>query len=294
MRRPRPVFQRPTNGGLLWLANERLTVIERIYKAEHFHVFGITPVGDWLDRLIWEIEHYECAVAFVGQATGSWAAGTSYTVTYTPTAGNVIVLHHTAAQTNATITSISQTNVTWGASADQSSNTLRCSQLWSGLAAASPGNTITINLANAPSSAGANASEYSGLDSSAWLDSSAGSRGANSGSGTTVTTATVTPTAGRNSVTIGGCRLGNAYASGPDNSYNRLTAEGSRTETGYLIQASTSGTTDTHWNNGVSSGNWEATIATYWAASAGGRLFALSGLDGLSTSGPKQFNPNLG
>ena len=88
-------------------------------------------------------------ISLVQQATGSWSSGTTYTVTLStaPTNGNVVVLGQGVSGTSAnnTISSISQTGVTWHKAT--SSHTNDDSEIWYGEVGSGASTTVTVTLA---------------------------------------------------------------------------------------------------------------------------------------------------
>jgi hypothetical protein len=203
----------------------------------------------------------------VHQATAIWSSGSSVVVTVSaPAANNLLVAHYGGAQNSVIVSSISQTNVTWAGATDVASHTNRTSEIWSGLASGSAGTSVTINLSTTPSLASASVSEWSGNDTSSFR----GPGAANAGTSTTPTTASITPAAGREALFIFGSRLPSNYSSGPtgitgaSTGPSRLTQADTRTEQGYAIVTSTSGSYSAAWVCATSS-VWDTTIAAYYA-----------------------------
>ena len=134
-----------------------------------------------------------------GPTRGTNSAGTiTVTLASTPTSGNLLfALIGMDSYPTRTVTSISQTNVTWNGTADvaktgPSATTYSRAEIWSGVASASAGKTVTITLSGTPINGGvANVLEYSGLLTSEFLDKTAsvdGDSGHNPVTGTTATT----------------------------------------------------------------------------------------------------------
>jgi hypothetical protein len=227
----------------------------------------------------------------VQQATGTGSvSATSYTITMgaNMTAGNVVVLVHTVTATdaNSAISSISATNVTWHSAVVFATNTR--AEIWYGEIAAGAGTVITVNLAGAASAVDhANASEWSGLATSSEL----GVTGTNSATSANPTTASITPTAGRNTLIIACTRRGGTFSSGPDTGgFTALTSPTTSDQYGYLVVASASGSYSTSWT-WTTSLAWGASIASFYAPLATGKLFLPTNLSGLGSGGPFFGNP---
>jgi hypothetical protein len=179
------------------------------------------------------------------------AAVTSDTQTLgvTPTATNVVFLHWGVSAAGQSISSATETNVTWsrvGAVADANATT----ELWMGVAAASPGNVVTINTAvsMATSNIRGCAFEWSGLDT-ATVPSVSGKQG--TASGGQWSTNSIAPTAGAECLIIAFGRLGvaglGAYVS-TDGGFTEITPEGSGNgRCAYRYVASASGSYQCTW-----------------------------------------------
>lgn len=126
------------------------------------------------------------AISFVQSATGFTASGSSFTITLssTPVNGNTIIV---SAVTTGTISSISQTGVTWTKDVAQTPGGTD-EEFWHGNVGASPGSVITVNLSGGTIGSGI-AWEFSGLTSSPY-DIAANNTGTSTApdSGTTGTT----------------------------------------------------------------------------------------------------------
>jgi hypothetical protein len=110
-----------------------------------------------------------------------------------PASGNVLVaVIATYASTPPSVLSISQTNVAWTQQKYSSDSSLygRRIEIWTGIASANASATLTITLSATADPVIANVFEYSGLNTSGLLDTSASSSGTN----TTVLTTGTTPT----------------------------------------------------------------------------------------------------
>ncbi len=204
------------------------------------------------------------AIAFVHQGVGTWSSGTSFNVTITaPTNGNLLILEFGTILSTTHITSITQTNVSNWTKADASA-TNRDVEVWYAENVSSAGTTVTVNLnQSATGTTGANVSEYSGMATSSSLDG----HQINNGNNGTPTTASLTPTQGREMLLVAVSRLGGAYATGPSTgsaSFVRLTAPDVRTEASYAIVNPTSGSYTTSWTAG--SGTWDNVIASFFGA----------------------------
>ncbi|MGD0175795.1 MAG: carboxypeptidase-like regulatory domain-containing protein [Candidatus Bathyarchaeia archaeon] len=111
--------------------------------------------------------------AFVnGNARGTQTSGTTIAVTigWTPLAGNVLIA---VVGTNVyTVTSITQTNVTW---TFQKSSTYSNAhvEIWYGVIGASPDTSVTVNLSGTVNGGIANICEFSGMLTSGFLDKTA-------------------------------------------------------------------------------------------------------------------------
>jgi hypothetical protein len=203
----------------------------------------------------------------VQQITGTWSSGSSYTATLpsAPASGHLLILTYVdAAQTVAGISSIAQTNVTWSKAVSSKVN--EDVEIWYGVVGSAAGTVATINLSGTPTTASlSNISEWSGLLTSSEV--LANGTSANNGSGLTPTTATITPTAGKNVLIVAASRHGSSFTSGPTSGFTSLSAgtAGLGYAFAYLIVSSTSGSYSTSWTYGTS-GAWDAEIATFLAA----------------------------
>lgn len=212
----------------------------------------------------------------VQQATGSGASGaSSVTISIgTVGAGNLGVVEWGYVNTNATLSSITQTNVSNWTQACEEHATRSVAIQYAENLPGTAGTTITANLSasTTSSSYGVNYTEWSGVATS----SSAGPADAQPGaSSVTATTPTITPTAGQNALIIGVIRQGGNKSTGPNSSNGTFTAltsptgDSTRWFGAYQVVASTSGSYD--WNNVQGAANtFGGAIASFYAAGGGG------------------------
>lgn len=199
----------------------------------------------------------------VHQATGSIASGSSSgSITITaPAAGDLLVLTGGAANNNANgvITGVTQANVTWTLAVHSLTN--MPVGIWYGVAGASAGTSVTVQLAgNLTTTWRANVSEWSGTASS----SVNGPTNSSSGNSTTADAGSVTPVASRNVLVIALKEATGAVSAGPSNGFTALsTSGGSNWSAAYLVVATANTSYNTAWT--VSSGTWEADIASFYA-----------------------------
>jgi len=135
-----------------------------------------------------------------GNARGTSTNNTSISVTlsHAPANGNLLVatIECAGSSTNPTVSSISQTRVTWTRQQGYNSNDAPDTEIWAGVVSSGASNSITINLTGGTGGTYmnvANISEYSGLLASGFLDqtttnSSGSGKSASADTGTTVTT----------------------------------------------------------------------------------------------------------
>lgn len=206
-------------------------------------------------------------------SANAWTSGTTITVTVpAPTDGNTLVVQFGATVTTSpTVSSITQTGATWSR-ASGATNTLRNTETWIAPNVSGAGTTVTINLSANPGAAGVQAAKYfevTGLGAQTAVQMIDATADNSTSSTSTLTTASITPTAGREAVIFAHVRSGGNYSSGPTGGFTGVTAPDVRTFCGYIIVASTSGSYSTSWTQS-GTGNSESTILTLLAPAAGG------------------------
>lgn len=167
-----------------------------------------------------------------------------FTLGATPTAGNVLVLQRAVVSGTATISTVTQTNVTWTRAKRNTVN--QDCDIWIGVVGASPGTVITVDLSAASATQGRyNVSEWSGMSTDGGLVA-AQCLTANA-TGTTVSTPTQTFPSASNFVLIACIRASAGYSSGPTNGWSKFENPG--TSNGQfiykIVNAATSGGTET-------------------------------------------------
>lgn len=201
----------------------------------------------------------------VQQVVGSWASGSTYPLTMggSPVQGNTLIAC-IATNGGMTVSSITQTGVTWTKVVNQNVAGLGDIEIWSGAVGSSPGTGITVNLSGTPTDSNANVSEWSGVGVT---DVSAATQTATLA---TVVTDTITPTSGLNELLIGCFGHGTTNAAsiaGPTNGFTALTRafHVRECESAYLVVASTTGSYSTGWTQGAGLG-WFSAIASFKAS----------------------------
>jgi hypothetical protein len=243
------------------------------------------PVNSWneaaYERFLWDCIHGifvlqgRTGIARVQGARGIWTSGSSFTVTLgsTPTSGNLIIIAvSTSSSTLRTISSITQTNVTWSGGGNglqiskvDSAGT-RNLELWLGSVQSSAGTVITVTLSGIPSSAAtADAYEYTGLsDASTVLDQTASNATASTLHPVTGTTATTTVA---DELLIGATAVaGGGYTqSTPTNGFTLLDGAGNANGGGIAFLENIVSSTGSYSSGTTASGNSNAwgVIATF-------------------------------
>lgn len=163
-----------------------------------------------------------------GNARGTYSSGTSIAVNMAanPTSGNILVLNiGTYHSGYATISSITQTGVTWsggglGQQIIKQAYSAITTEIWVGLVGAGANAAITVNLSATPGGGGiVDVCEYSGLLTSGFLDKTASA----SGRSTTPVTGTTAATTHTDELWVGAvlCNAGGAQST-PQNDFTLL------------------------------------------------------------------------
>jgi hypothetical protein len=184
-----------------------------------------------------------------GNFRGTWSSGSSFTITMgaAPTNGNIIILTFgVVGGSDAYISSISQTGVTWSGGGNgvqvKNDRNPQDSEIWLGTVGASAGTVITINMNTASiANAIADACEYSGLNpaSSGVLDKTATLNTQSVTTGDTGATATTTIA---NELWVGNiwCEANNGgqsvAQSAPQNGFTLLDGANSTTSGTYMSE----------------------------------------------------------
>lgn len=212
-----------------------------------------------------------------GNARGTGTNNTSFTVTQSqaPANGNanILCLQVSGSQTNPSITSIVQTDVTWSLVKPDA----YCGgNIYIGIVGAGAGTLITINLSGGTGTFIdiADVCEYSGIDTSSYLDKTASNYGY-SAAGDTGTTATTTQA---NELWIGciaaGYSTSGAVQSSPTNGFTLLDGaelhSGSYYGSTAYLEKIVSATGQANSGTTISYSNyWSGLMATFKAAAAG-------------------------
>lgn len=192
---------------------------------------------------------------------------TSYTMSNTPTNGKYLILTRNASTaTFSSLTSITQTNVSW-ARVGSVYSVNRKIEVWLGTVSASPGTGLTFAFdhSGTDSFAGGQIAQWSGL--SGVVDVTTTGASANT---TTPTTASITPTGGTNVLIIAADSRIGTYSSGPTGGFTDYTsAAASQQRTAYQVVASASGSYQAVWTYSPAAA-WDAVIVAFAAAGGGG------------------------
>jgi hypothetical protein len=201
------------------------------------------------------------AIAFVDDDVFN-APASSGTLSWTPTPGNHLIYIAMTVTAGATISGISQTNVTW---ARPSGPTLPYSvnrkiDCWVGTVGASPGTNPNWGTGDYISYI----AEFSGLSGAV----SETAYGGNNGTDATVESLAITP-ADSDVLIVAGAAIGGTYSSGPDNSFIAWPSIVSNSNRpGYRIITGASGSYSTTWTYAAGA-NW-ASFAIAFVAAGGG------------------------
>ena len=212
------------------------------------------------------------AIALVNQGsgglgvTGSATSGTTVGVTLSQAAvaGDCLVAF---ASNNVagkpTVSSISGGGVTWVVASESNTNT--DDAIWYGVNSSGSGTSITTTFSGDLTGGTGRVTvvEFSGVATSSAQD---GSGVSNNGSGTAISTGTLTPTGGLNEVILATYKGGN-ISTGPTNSFTALNTAGTAFQSAYLLVTSTSGSYSTSWT--AASTSWDSEIASLKASASG-------------------------
>lgn len=210
----------------------------------------------------------------VQQTAGKTSAGGSATKTIsisTPASGGHLVLLINRPHT-ISISGVTGGGVTWasGGSVSETSSQ-QAYEIWYGSGSSGSGSTISVTISNTYAVIEYNFSEWSGVDTTPVLDPSVSS---NTGTSSTITSSSVTPTAGKEVLllSIGGLNGGGAATDSPTGSFTALTRSGTFTYGAYAyrVVASASGSYQTTWAASVGYRPWATLIVGFDAAAGGG------------------------
>jgi hypothetical protein len=214
------------------------------------------------------------SIALVQQVTSLTAAGGSASKTITiaaPAPGNALrlCLNYVGGQT---ITSVSGGGVTWSSvSTIAETGTGNVAAIWQGDNSSGSGTTITIVVQFTYSQVDVNLSEWSGMPATPVGD---GGPSTNTGTSATVTSASITPTAGQDVLLIAAAvgSGGSAVTNTPSGGFTALSTSGGSVTGGfgYLIASSASGSYSTTFPLSASYYSWAITIAGWDGTSGGG------------------------
>ena len=147
----------------------------------------------------------------------------SVSLSNTPASGDVLIAtigtYRTISSTPRTVSSITETGVTWTrqtSQTDTSGNDARDVEIWLGTVGSGASTSISISLSGAPAAAVADVCEYSGIAASSSLDKTAGTYGQS----TSTNTGTTSTTAQNSELWIGGIIVeGNNAQTTPTNGF---------------------------------------------------------------------------
>ena len=206
-----------------------------------------------------------------GNAKGTSATSTiTVTLVSTPISGNVLiaVIGTRLAATEVTVSSITQTGVTWTEQISKYSGNINV-ELWLGVVGSGASTTITITLSATPSGSVADVCEWSGIATSGFLDKTA----TNAGAGYTADTGTTDTTTKANELWVGGINDQSGDLTTPTNGFTLLDG---LTQTWLVIAylykiVSATGTANSGAST-VASNSWVGCIATFKALSPKGTI----------------------
>jgi hypothetical protein len=210
-----------------------------------------------------------------GNARGTSLNATSFkvTLTSTPISGDVIVLtfgdYYMLGSVVVKISSISQTGVTWAKVINSTFNDggWGDSEIWFGVVGSGASKNVTLTLSGSPTSAVADACEYSGVATSNYVDKTA----INSGDGTPSDTGTTATTTQANELWIGSIAVASdTTQSNPTNGFTLLDGNyyGLVSEAYLEKIVPATGTADSGTTLDMNNA-WAGCIATFKAASTG-------------------------
>jgi hypothetical protein len=216
------------------------------------------------------------SIALVQQVPTYTAFGGSAdkTITITvPSAGNALRLQ-LGCSSSQTINSVSGGGVTWSQVATQSELTGGIkTEIWAGDNSSGSGTTITINVSNTYSRVDAVFTEWSGMPTTPVAD---GGPTGNTGRSVTASTASITPTAGKEVLILATAQGSGAVTNaGPTGGFTALTLAGSNSGLvgfAYQIVGSASGSYSTSWTVAHSYDYWATLIAGWDGAAAAGYI----------------------
>jgi len=207
-----------------------------------------------------------------GNARGTTTTNTiSVTMDATPTSGNILVavIGLSDAAYDRSVSSISETGVTWTKQISKLAPMYCRVEIWFGVVAAGVSVSITVNLAGTQAGATADVCEYSGVLTANFLDKTATS----SGSSATPVTGTTATTTQASELWIGGTvSVSTSDQTTPINGFALLDGVVSNgISTAFLEYiASATGTANSGTTVAGAAKNYAGCIATFFAAAVGG------------------------
>lgn len=198
------------------------------------------------------------AAAFINAVTVNSASTNPFTITLpgTPTNGNTLFLNlSVSAPAGVTISSITQTGVTWALVARSNSNT-RLVEQWIGTSVSGAGTGITVNVAGGTGNFRGNVVEWNGITATT-ADTTAN----NTGSSSNPASATITPTAGKNMLLLA-VGVGGGNSNSPTNGFTRIPFGDSANPVHYLVIPNTNASYNVSWT-GTGSQAWEVIISAF-------------------------------
>ena len=207
-----------------------------------------------------------------GTVGGVFASGSSFAVTQAaiPTNGNLNIMTVTTRKgsgTAETVSSISQTSVTWSKVTNLVNN-VQDVEIWAGVVGSGASASITVTLTADPGTAMGQVAEYSGLLTSSFTDVTA----SNSGTSTTPGTGTTATTAQANELWVGSITTLVAHST-PTNGFVLLYYGDTGSTSNAFLEKIVSSTGTANSGTTLSSSNaWVGVIATFTAATPSASL----------------------
>jgi len=204
-----------------------------------------------------------------GNARGRTASGTSFTITLAsaPTSGNVLVLTIGTRSGSAysTVSSVTQTGVTWSNVISKTYGVYFNSEIWFGVVGSGASTSIAVSLSSATTGAIGDVCEYSGVATTDYTDRTASA----SGWGEASSTGTTATTIQADELWIGSVVASSYDQSNPTNGFTLLDGEpyGNACEAYLEKIVSSTGAANSGTTIDGESG-WAGCIATFFASAA--------------------------
>src|SRR5690349_13300335 len=212
-----------------------------------------------------------------GKTTSGGSATKDITIS-TPGAGNSLRLLITS-QNNITISSVTGGGVTWALTQEYHAAPNNTNiWIYEGDNSSGSGTTVGVTISNTYATVNYNVTEWSGVDPTPVADP-AGTT--NNGTSATSTTASATPTAGKNVLLLAVSHCPGPTTTNAPSGWTALSRDASATDTGYgyLVVASASGSYSTTFGLSASYYPWGNIIEGWDGASGGGGVVVGRGLN---------------